>query len=131
MKGYNTESESLNQRLMEQSEESDQKELNEIRKKIAKLSRYVHFFDKYQTVFVGIQENQAVLDDKEEEQELKEIAAEEIERLKEEIEELNEDVVEALIPESEMDERDCTLEVRSAMGGSESTLFSEELANMY
>lgn len=36
-----------------------------------------------------------------------------------------------LVPVSELDEKECILEIKSAAGGSESALFAEDLKNMY
>ena len=38
---------------------------------------------------------------------------------------------EVIIPKVDADSRDCTLEVQSAAGGSESSLFAEDLVEMY
>ena len=48
------------------------------------------------------------------------------------IEELQEEIVDLILPVSESDERNsCTLEIMQAAGGSESSLFAEEILNMY
>lgn len=63
--------------------------------------------------------------------ELMEIAKQEAEDIMESIEEQSEEIIEAILPKSEADGRNCTIEVMSAAGGSESSLFCEELFNMY
>ena len=47
------------------------------------------------------------------------------------IEELAEEIVEIILPKSDADQRNCTVEVLQAAGGSESSLFAEELFKMY
>ena len=49
-----------------------------------------------------------------------------------EIEELQEEIVDYLLPNDEAEKKDkCILEVMQAAGGSESSLFAEEIVNMY
>ena len=49
-----------------------------------------------------------------------------------EIEELQEEIVEAILPKSKNDQRNaCILEIMQAAGGSESSLFAEDILNMY
>lgn len=36
-----------------------------------------------------------------------------------------------IVPVSELDEKDCTVEIKQAAGGVESTLFAEEIKDMY
>jgi peptide chain release factor 1 len=49
-----------------------------------------------------------------------------------EIEEVQEDIVEKIVPKSVNDQRNgCVLEIMQAAGGSESSLFAEDILNMY
>lgn len=59
------------------------------------------------------------------------MAEEELEEALEEIEETQEKAIRELVPVSELDEKDCTIEIKSAAGGSESALFAEDLKGMY
>ncbi len=48
------------------------------------------------------------------------------------IEEIQEEIVTAILPVSEADKQNsCTLEIMQAAGGSESSLFAEDILNMY
>lgn len=48
------------------------------------------------------------------------------------IEEIQEEIVSAILPVSEADKQNsCTLEIMQAAGGSESSLFAEDILNMY
>ena len=62
---------------------------------------------------------------------LKEIAEEEADGLRETIDEVQEEIIEEILPKSDADTRDCTLEVLQATGGGESTLFANDLIGMY
>jgi peptide chain release factor 1 len=45
--------------------------------------------------------------------------------------ELQEEIVEEILPKRPVDARNCTIEIRQAAGGSESSLFAEDIWNMY
>ena len=62
---------------------------------------------------------------------MKQMAIEERSKLIDEIDRLEEDIIDILIPRSKADESNCTLEIKHAMGGSESSLFAEDLMKMY
>jgi len=59
------------------------------------------------------------------------MAAEDLERLKEDLEQMQEDIIDEILPMEEIDTKNVTIEVRQAAGGSESSLFAEDIANMY
>ena len=54
-----------------------------------------------------------------------------MEELQESVVAYSQDIVEVIIPKVDADKRDCQLEVQSAAGGSESSLFAEDLVEMY
>ena len=62
---------------------------------------------------------------------MKDIAEEELEQVLEQIEEFTEEIIEEIIPKNDADQRDCTLEVMQAAGGSESSLFAGDIFDMY
>ena len=64
-------------------------------------------------------------------EELKELSKEEKVELFEELESIQEDILESVVPKNENDDRDITLEIKQAAGGSESSLFAAELMEMY
>lgn len=59
------------------------------------------------------------------------MAKEELGDALEELLEVQDKAVETLVPVNELDEKDCTLEIKSAAGGTESALFAEDLKKMY
>ena len=59
------------------------------------------------------------------------MAQDDIERGKENLNELQEEIIEELIPKRDVDSKNCSIEIRQAAGGSESSLFAEDLVNMY
>ncbi len=48
-----------------------------------------------------------------------------------ELEDQAAEIIDIIIPKADADGRDCQLEIQSAAGGSESSLFAEDLVNMY
>ena len=44
---------------------------------------------------------------------------------------LQEEIIEELIPKRSVDSRNCQIEIRQAAGGSEASLFAEDLVHMY
>ena len=67
----------------------------------------------------------------EEDEEMKLMGQEEEQQLLEELEEMQDDILESIIPKDPNDDRDVTMEIKHAAGGSESSLFAEDLFKMY
>ena len=63
--------------------------------------------------------------------ELVQLAKDELEEALDQIYTSQEDIIEDLVPDSELDSKDWTLEIRQAAGGQESALFADDLKNMY
>jgi peptide chain release factor 1 len=59
------------------------------------------------------------------------MAEAEKEDLLESLESSTEDIIDEIIPKVDADSRDCKMEIQSAAGGSESSLFAEDLVEMY
>ena len=62
---------------------------------------------------------------------MRETALEELSLLGEEYEELEEEVIEEMLEDWEESHKSVNLEIKQAMGGSESSLFAEDLYGMY
>ena len=71
------------------------------------------------------------MEDPKEDKEVKKLALEDMHLLEEKLDELEEEIIQAVIPSKPIDGRNCQLEVRQAAGGSESSLFAEDLVNIY
>ena len=72
-----------------------------------------------------------ILNDKNTDEELKEIATNEFTTLKEHISELEKEIQIALLPKDKDDTRNVILEVRAGTGGDEAGLFASDLFGMY
>ena len=67
----------------------------------------------------------------ENDKELRKLAEEDKSRIDNDLDDLQYEIEEELIPKSDADARNCILEIKQAAGGSESSLFAEDLVNMY
>jgi peptide chain release factor 1 len=67
----------------------------------------------------------------EDDKEIKKLAEEDLEALQEQLDDLQVEIEDEVVPKRSVDSRDVTLEIRQAAGGSESSLFAEDLVTMY
>ena len=79
----------------------------------------------------GMDEVDAILDDKDADPDMKELAQEEKEELRGQIPVLEEEMQLLLLPKDEDDEANAVLEVRAGTGGDEAALFAGDLFRMY
>src|SRR3989339_1838578 len=89
----------------------------------------VETFLEYEKTVRRMEEDQGLLQENDEE--LKEIAREELPRLKESVEALQEKLNFLLLPKDPNDEKNVFLEIRAGTGGDEAGLFVEDLFRMY
>ena len=101
--------------------------LNRYVKERGELSEIVETYRKLKEVRKNIAETETLLKD----EEMKELAEEEIEKLKEEEEKLHNKLLLLLIPEDPRDKRNAIMEIRAAAGGEEAALFAADLFRMY
>ena len=78
-----------------------------------------------------LQDLQAMLDDRDTDAEMRDLAEAELPELKEKIENLEKAVQILLLPKDAADERSAILEIRAGTGGSEAALFAGDLFRMY
>ena len=93
------------------------------------LNCLVETFREYEKTNLRIEEDQALL--RESDEELKEIAREELPQLKESLESLADRLKVLLLPRDPNDEKNVFLEIRAGTGGDEAGLFAEDLFRMY
>ncbi|AEA34495.1 peptide chain release factor 1 [Hippea maritima] len=94
---------------------------------IKKLTPIVEKAKEYRNILRQIEENEELLED----EELKELAKEELKHLKERLPELEQEIKLLLLPKDEADDRDVILEIRAGTGGEEAALFAADLFRMY
>ncbi len=93
------------------------------------LSLLVETFREYEKIGLRIEEDQALL--RESDEELRELAREELPQLQESLESLADRLRILLLPRDPNDEKNVFLEIRAGTGGDEAGLFVEDLFRMY
>ena len=99
----------------------------EISKEIADLEEVVTEYKKYKKVLESIEDTKEMLND----EELKEIAKEELKTLEEEKENIEKQSEILLIPKDPNDSKNVIMEIRGAAGGDEANIFAGDLFRMY
>ena len=99
----------------------------EISKEIADLEEVVTEYKKYKKVLESITDTKEMLND----DELKEIAKDELKELEEEKESIEKNLEILLIPKDPNDSKNVIMEIRGAAGGDEANIFAGDLFRMY
>ena len=99
----------------------------EISKEIADLEEVVNEYKRYKKVLESIEDTKEMLSD----EELKEIAKEELKTLEEEKESIEKELEILLIPKDPNDSKNVIMEIRGAAGGDEANIFAGDLFRMY
>lgn len=108
---------------------SDQKKASETMREHGRLKELLQMWEDLSKTKVDLEENEELA--REEDQEIAEMAAEEIPQLKQLIETLSEKVQYALLPREATEDRDALLEIRAGAGGDEASLFAGQLMKVY
>ena len=106
---------------------SDPKEIQRLGKLRAELEPVVGAFRTYRKAQDDLDEAASMLDDPE----MKELAQEDLDRLKPLIADLEKSLKVMLVPKDPQDDKPVIVEIRPAVGGDEAGLFANELMRMY
>jgi len=109
---------------------NNQDELQKVAKEYAELGKVVDLYRKLKKLEVEIKGSQDLILH-EEEEEIKRLAKEELNRLVDEKERVERDLKMALLPKDPNDEKNILLEIRAGTGGEEAGLFAADLFRMY
>lgn len=120
----------LTELLMDPEVINDSKKLREYSKEQSDLQEVVEKYRRYKEVTESIKESKTILED-ESDEDLREMAREELSELEPEVEELEQEMKLLLIPKDPNDEKNVIMEVRGAAGGEEAALFAANLYRMY
>lgn len=107
----------------------DNKKFSAFSKEYRSLERIVKSADDYRAVIDEIQSYRDALNG--EDEELRELAKEELPVLEENKKRMEEAIRQLLIPKDPQDEKNAILEIRAGTGGDEASLFAGELLRMY
>jgi len=106
---------------------NDLEKYKELSAELKKLTPIVEKTKEYESILKQIEENEELLDD----EELKELAKEELKELKERLPQLEKEIKILLLPKDEADDNNVILEIRAGTGGEEAALFAADLFRMY
>jgi peptide chain release factor 1 len=107
----------------------DNKKYKLLSKEYRDLEKIVIVRNKYAKTLDNIEFNKEVLNS--DDDEMRELAKEELPQLIEEKEKLEKEIRNLLIPKDPQDEKNCILEIRAGTGGDEASLFAGNLMRMY
>ena len=106
-------------------------ELADLSKELSDIKSITDLVSKKDILVREIQDLSEILNDRNAEDEIKEIATKEFNTLKDEIRNLEREIQLALLPKDKDDTRNVILEVRAGTGGDEAGLFASDLFGMY
>lgn len=121
--------EELERRMSLPEVASDPQEMQNLAKKHTELSEVVEAFRNYKNVEADLKETQSLLEGDDEE--MRELAREEIKKLEQEKESLVSRIKILLLPKDPNDLRNVICEIRAGAGGEEAALFASDLFRMY
>ncbi len=109
---------------------SNQDELQKVAKEFSELGKIVELYRKLKKLEGEIEGSRDLMNT-EEDEEMKRLAKDEVNRLAEEKQKVEEDLRQSLLPKDPNDEKSVILEIRAGTGGDEAGLFAGDLFRMY
>ncbi len=122
--------EEISAKLTDPSIISDRETYTKLAKEHSELSEIVDTFREYKKILHQIEENKKIIEE-ETDEELIELAKEELKNLESHLENLEKKLPILLLPKDPNDEKNVILEIRAGAGGEEAALFAAELLRMY
>lgn len=122
--------EQINTQLSDPAVMNDRQKMVNLSRERSELSEIVASIDKYLNLLKNIEGNEEILSTSAD-QELKEIAENELEEFEKEKETLEEEIKLLLLPKDPDDDKDVIVEIRAGTGGEEAALFAADLFRMY
>ncbi|WP_434309893.1 peptide chain release factor 1 [Hominifimenecus sp. rT4P-3] len=109
---------------------SDPKRFRKLMKEQNDLSPLVEAYQSYKKAKQDVEDSLAILEE-EKDEEMRELAKEELAEAKSQIEKLEQEIRILLLPKDPNDDKNVIMEIRAGAGGDEAALFSAELYRMY
>ena len=119
--------EEINMMLTEPEVINDQKKYRELMREQNELTPIVEKYKEYKAAKDGIEDSLAILDE-ESDEEMRELAKEELNECKETVEQ---ELKILMLPKDPNDEKNVIVEIRGGAGGDEAALFAADLFRMY
>ncbi|MCP1110233.1 peptide chain release factor 1 [Lachnospiraceae bacterium PF1-21] len=109
---------------------SDQNRFKKLMKEQSDLTPIVEAYKEYRNAKQNIEDSLTMLDE-ETDEEMKEMAKEELAESKKRVEEIEQQLKVLLLPKDPNDEKNVIVEIRAGAGGDEAALFAAEIYRMY
>lgn len=122
--------EEIEQEMMNPEIVNDQERFKKLRKEQSDLSDIVEKYKEYKATQEGIDESLQMLEE-ESDDEIRELAKEELNSCKQKLTEIEEELKILLLPKDPNDDKNVIVEIRGGAGGDEAALFAAELYRMY
>lgn len=106
---------------------SDREKLTKLGKELKELEELYNAYKNYKKILPDLNQARELLKN----EELKELAKEEVERLTKELEKVEKEIRILLLPKDPKDSKNVILEIRAGVGGEEAALFVADLLHMY
>ncbi len=122
--------EELTEKLSDATIIADQQTFQKIAKERSDLSELIETYREYKQVDQNLKDNRELFEN-EDDEDLKQMAEEEIPGLEGTLDELEQKLKVLLLPKDPNDEKNTLLEIRAGTGGEEAALFAADLFRMY
>ncbi len=109
---------------------NDMKRYVQLNKEFKELTKVVAFYNEYKNVVQNIESAKKILDE-EKDEEMREMAKEELEILNTRWQEMEEEIKVLLLPADPQDAKNAIVELRAGTGGDEASIFAGDLFRMY
>jgi peptide chain release factor 1 len=120
----------LEEEMMNPGIMNDQNRYRNIRKEHSDLTDIVEKYKEYKAAQNSIEESLAMLEE-ESDEEIRELAKEELSSCKQQVVKIEEELKILLLPKDPNDDKNVIVEIRGGAGGDEAALFAAELYRMY
>ena len=120
----------INEQLTNPDVVNDQNKYRKLMKEQSDLEPIVEAFNEYKKCKETVEESLMILDE-ESDDEIRDLAKEEMNEAKERMTELEDELKILLLPKDENDDKNVVVEIRGGAGGDEAALFAAELYRMY
>ncbi len=122
--------EEINMELTDPAVISDQNKYRQLMREQSELTPIVEKYKEYKAAKDGIEDSLAMLEE-ESDEELREMAKEELNDCKAKVEECEKDLKILMLPKDPNDDKNVIVEIRGGAGGDEAALFAADLFRMY
>lgn len=109
---------------------NDMKRYVQLNKEYKELTKVVAFYNEYKNVLQNIDSAKKLLDE-EKDEEMREMAKEELDTLNRRWQEMEEEIKVLLLPADPQDGKNAIIELRAGTGGDEASIFAGDLFRMY